>query len=119
MHPPRKPEFFNDDCPLTDEDIPAKWDGGGVRHTGGNIWLRTWSRPLPDGRRLEVGYGSDPKGVGFNHYPDADSHGVDESSGGLAGFRPHLDAEVHSDEGYADAAKSLMRLVNIALGDSV
>lgn len=112
--PPRRPEFFVQRDSLV--DAPENWEGGECWHSGGNIWVREWTRELPDGRKIEVVYNDEPSGIGVNHYPDADQHGVDECVGGFVRDGPHA-PDVHTGEAYAQTAVELMRVVNMVLDD--
>lgn len=111
------PEFFDDGDPL--DEAPAHWCGGDCEHTGGGIWVRSWNRPLPDGRLVEVLYDNAATGVGVTLFPDADGHTPTGNVGGVTAFYRDLSANLYSDMAYADAAKTLMELINLIVDGDV
>lgn len=104
-----------DDAP-EDEDLPGDWEGGAVRHTGGNIFNREY---LNDEKQLKVVY--DPRmfqhGVSLERFEWAESEDYPDHRE-FAGTIQHT---VPEGEGSTDPSETVMvredrELHQIALG---
>lgn len=56
-------------------ELPDGWSGGGVVHTGGNIWCRVWKREEDN---IEVIYNMSSPGVGVQEKKEDGSYDIKE-----------------------------------------
>ncbi|WP_302083144.1 hypothetical protein [Salinibaculum rarum] len=103
---PTPPEDIEEDV-----EPPTDWDGGHVRHTGGGIFCREFSREYPDHDvRVEVAYNADtPNGVSIGAYALEDNAWLGEID--------HETIDEHTDRNALSTARDLIQRVNTGVYD--